>query len=265
METKKKQLGIIRHRADLRPFFWVLGVGSLQFCAFYFCDSVESAIYSALALFIPQALVGPISHNHAHYSMLKPKWMNKVLEVLMYLESGQMASKFRLHHNFGHHLHYTDPKKDTSTWVRSNGSSMNRLEYIFMYFATYTYRTVQVGKSHPALLRQFYWQQFFATAAIGILVYLNPLNALILYLVPMLLSWLVFINFTYDNHIDLHSKDDYEASMTNTNPLINFMIFNNGYHLAHHIKQGLHWSELPEFHKSIEHRIPEHLRPVIVR
>ncbi|PJZ70475.1 hypothetical protein CH373_05225 [Leptospira perolatii] len=265
MSASQKQFGIVRHRADLRPLFLVFTVGTLQFIAYLFCDTVESAIYSALALYFPLAMVGPVSHNHAHYSIFRVKLLNKIFEIWMYLESGQMASKFRLHHNFGHHPFYTDPKKDTSTWVRSDGSTMNRFEYIFWYFVTYTYRVIQIGKSHKVLLKQFYWQQLFATIVIGALVYYNPINALIVYLLPMLFSWLLFINFTYDNHVDLHSKDDYEASMTNTSRLINFIIFNNGYHLAHHIKQGLHWSELPEFHKSIEHKIPVELRPQIVK
>jgi len=42
--------------------------------------------------------------------------------------------------------------------------------------------------------------------------------------------------------------------------LFNFLTGNLGYHTAHHYKQGLHWSKLPELHASIAHRIPPQLQ-----
>ena len=39
----------------------------------------------------------------------------------------------------------------------------------------------------------------------------------------------------------------------------NIVTGNLGYHTAHHMKQGLHWSELPKYHESIMDQIPEHL------
>ncbi|HEV2852180.1 MAG TPA: fatty acid desaturase [Thermoanaerobaculia bacterium] len=38
------------------------------------------------------------------------------------------------------------------------------------------------------------------------------------------------------------------------------MTFNSGYHTAHHVKPGLHWSRLPEFHRQLRDRIPAELR-----
>ncbi|MBP8852482.1 MAG: fatty acid desaturase, partial [Moraxellaceae bacterium] len=39
-------------------------------------------------------------------------------------------------------------------------------------------------------------------------------------------------------------------------PLYNFTSWNLGYHTAHHIYPGMHWSELPRLHDGIRHRIP---------
>ena len=44
-----------------------------------------------------------------------------------------------------------------------------------------------------------------------------------------------------------------------SNKWYNIFTGNLGYHTAHHVKPGLHWSMLPEFHKSIEDKIPAHL------
>jgi hypothetical protein len=39
----------------------------------------------------------------------------------------------------------------------------------------------------------------------------------------------------------------------------NFLVFNNGYHAAHHENAGLHWSKLPEAHAKIAHLIDPRL------
>jgi beta-carotene hydroxylase len=64
---------------------------------------------------------------------------------------------------------------------------------------------------------------------------------------------------TYDHHSGLFTKNKFEASRNNITSLYNFMRLNLGYHTAHHIKPGLHWSALPEYHASIESKIPNEL------
>ena len=63
---------------------------------------------------------------------------------------------------------------------------------------------------------------------------------------------------TYNHHSDLDTKNKFEASRNILDPFYNLMTGNLGYHTAHHIKHGLHWSKLPEFHSSIENQIPDH-------
>ena len=31
-------------------------------------------------------------------------------------------------------------------------------------------------------------------------------------------------------------------------PVLNALLFNNGYHTVHHLKPGVHWSQTPELH-----------------
>ena len=62
---------------------------------------------------------------------------------------------------------------------------------------------------------------------------------------------------TYWQHVKAPGQSVYEASNTTTHRGLNTLIFNNGYHTAHHEKPGLHWSLLPERTCEIQHLIPD--------
>ncbi|MCB0319781.1 MAG: fatty acid desaturase, partial [Bdellovibrionales bacterium] len=64
---------------------------------------------------------------------------------------------------------------------------------------------------------------------------------------------------TYFHHAGLDTEDHLEASYNIMHKWYNIITGNLGYHTAHHMKQALHWSKLPEYHKSIEDKIPPHL------
>ena len=57
----------------------------------------------------------------------------------------------------------------------------------------------------------------------------------------------------------LEADDHHHASRNILHPLYNFTSFNLGYHTAHHMHPGLHWTQLPEVHTQIAHRIPSGL------
>lgn len=245
----------LKYQIDIVPLLLVLTVFAVQFSAFFICKDPISAGIVALALLLPQCMVSSIVHNHSHVAIFRGNIANRVLNILLYLETGMMVSKFHLHHNCGHHCFYKDPTKDTSNWVKADGSSMGRVEYILRYFFTHTYKTIKLGQKHPHLLRRYYQELVLVILALTTLLLFNPINGLILFMTPIILVWLLFINFTYDDHINLHSESDYGASHSKTNYLMNLLTFNAGYHLAHHLRAGLHWSELPEYHEEIEHKI----------
>jgi fatty acid desaturase len=75
----------------------------------------------------------------------------------------------------------------------------------------------------------------------------------------MIVSLIFTAWVTYDHHSGLDTDDPFEASYNNTNRVFNFLTGNLGYHTAHHYRQGLHWSKLPELHEKIKSRIPPEL------
>jgi fatty acid desaturase len=87
----------------------------------------------------------------------------------------------------------------------------------------------------------------------------HPMPTLFVFILPMMVSLLFTAWVTYGHHSGLDVDNDFEASYNIMSPIFNLLTGNLGYHTAHHHKQGLHWSRLPELHEKIKDKIPERL------
>lgn len=205
----------------------------------------------SIVIFIPRLLLTTFVHNHSHLSTFHLKKANQIFEIILFLLCGMMSGKFRLHHNIGHHKDYLDAKNDPSRWVYLSGKVMPRPVYILRYYFTHTYFSIKYGLTYRKLLNEYVMQQMLVLLVVAGLCYVKPVATLCYFLMPMTLAWLTFISMTYDDHVGLFEDNPLQASFTKTNKYINLFVFNNGYHLAHHLKPGLHWSELPAYHEKI--------------
>jgi len=87
-------------------------------------------------------------------------------------------------------------------------------------------------------------------------VWFNPINGLFLFVLPPLISLVVTVAATHSHHSDLDTDDHMAASRNYTGRLRNLLTGNLGFHTAHHYRQGVHWSKLPDLHASLAHKIP---------
>ncbi|AJC20316.1 fatty acid desaturase family protein [Pandoraea pulmonicola] len=254
MKSLARFLGL-RYSQDLAPLALVAGTAALQWTAYFCIRDLRTAIACAVLLLLPQIAVSTAVHNQSHVGMFSNVWGNRTIELVMFLQTGMYAAKFRLHHSRGHHLHYMEPERDPSRWIDAGGRKMSRLVYVAHYFLTYDYHVLRIGRTCRHLRRRCLWQVAASVVVVAALFYHDPRNALLFFVAPIVLVWLNFIQLTYDDHIDLHGTDPFKASHTKTHRWLNRVFFNNGYHLAHHVRPGMHWSRLPEFHRQIAHRI----------
>jgi fatty acid desaturase len=124
-------------------------------------------------------------------------------------------------------------------------------------------RAYRVGKRHPKHRAVFVRWTAITCALLAALLLYRPLPGLFVFALPMLVS-LTFTSWaTYDHHAGLDTGNQFEASFNIMNRAFNILTGNLGYHTAHHYRQGVHWSKLPELHKSIAQQIPAklYLRP----
>ncbi len=248
-----------RYKEDRLPVFLITLLFLLNLTVYFTVTSVWLAItWMVMATFV-QVFTAAWNHHHQHLNTFKQTLLNRLLEIVYTFHTGVTTNTWVLHHNLGHHLNYLDQTKDESGWKRKDGTKMGPFEYMMVIALTGYTRSYRVGKNYPKYQSDFIRMGFVNLAILLVLFWYNWINALIIFLIPMLGIYLGTCWTTYYHHAGLETDDDMHASHNVINKPYNIITGNLGYHTAHHYKQALHWSKLPELHESIKDKIPPEL------
>jgi fatty acid desaturase len=248
-----------RYTADRVPVLFFLTLSVMDFFLYFIVDNWLLLVPYVLLVLPIKGAVSAFTHHHQHHKTFRSPVLNHLLEVFSVLHTGAASNMWVLQHNLGHHINYKEPLKDEARWMASSGQTMSALRYtVHNTFAIYGH-VFHIGKRHPKLLKSVIYHHVAAFLLLGTLFFYQPLNALILFLLPMLVIFIFTVFATYDHHADLDTETPLHASRNNLNRWHNIMHGNLGYHTAHHLRPGLHWSKLPEFHETIKHQIPDEL------
>lgn len=246
-----------RKPADIAPSLLVLAIFLIQLTVFFLVDNPWELAGIVALLMVIQVSCGAVCHNHHHTSIFTRPLANRLIEVVMYLQTGTSPFSWTLHHNIGHHGEYLDQDRDPARWQEADGSVMHRLKYDF-YNAAMIYPEIwKIGPAHPLLFSRFKRWLLISNLLLLALLVINPLNALIVFVLPMAFMLVVLLDNTFQQHSGLSTENHYLASRNVEHTLYNITSWNLGYHTAHHMYPGVHWSELPALHERIRHHIPD--------
>jgi len=250
---------IFRYPADRPVVAIVLAFFALDLVVYYFAHAPWMVIAWFFIGIFHKACICSFNHHHQHVPTFHQPILNRLLEIPYGFLTGITGHAWFLHHVVGHHRHYKDQEKDESAWKREDGSTMGEVEYAFKIAATGYPRAATARNGKFAHRVQFATMVVIQLILLTGLFWYNWLNALFVFLLPMALSLFITAWHTYFHHAGLDTQDDYEASHNIVHKWYNILTGNLGYHTAHHIRGGMHWSKLPEFHKTIAEKIPERL------
>jgi fatty acid desaturase len=252
-------MSLFKYPEDRLPVQIAVGLTVLDFTMYAAVRSPWLLVGYWLLMVIPKGVLSAWNHHHQHVPTFRSTGLNRLLELCYALHTGVTTNTWLLHHVLGHHQNFLDQDKDESRWKRKDGRLMSVLEYTFSVAATAYPRAYQVGRRYAAHQRQFVIYTALTALLVAGLVIYRPLAGILLFLLPMVCSMLYTAWVTYDHHSGLDTDDHFQASYNNLNRVFNRLTGNLGYHTAHHHRQGVHWSKLPELHAKIEKRIPAHL------
>jgi beta-carotene hydroxylase len=251
-----------RHAADYRTVLWTLiaaGLIALQYARPTLIPYLWwVSCYFAIAC-------GVIAHNHNHSPTFRGKRMSQAFGNWISIFYGFPTFAWIPTHNLNHHKYLNTEGDATITWRFTNRhNALVAVTYFFVsaYYQQYPTKAflAKAKVSNPALYRRIQRQYAFWLGSYALLlvtacalhgvkrgIYVFGLTVA----VPALCSlWTIHL-FNYEQHVHTDPWSEHNHSRNFVSPTLNFFLFNNGYHAAHHEYPGMHWSKLKEAHDKI--------------
>lgn len=257
--SSRMLVAVLREPIDVVPVTAIFMVTIVQLAIFFGIHDPLVALVAVTLLFPFQLNFAAMCHNHHHCRTFRAALANRVFEIAMFFQLGMLPYGYTLHHNLGHHGHYLDQTRDSNRWRRADGRAMSSWEFATR-LCWHMYPTVwRIGREHPRLFRKFRRMAAVCGALLLAALVVHPLNAVLVFVLPLPFALLLQAQATHWQHTGLASGDPLRASRSIVDRRYNLRTLNLGYHTAHHLRPGLHWSKLPEFHATIAAAIPPEL------
>jgi fatty acid desaturase len=257
--ASRRLAAVFRHPVDAIPVACMLTVFAVQLAVFVLVRDPAHVLLAVALVFPFQVNFAGMCHNHHHLNTFRHPVANRAFEVVMFLQLGMLPYGYTLHHNIGHHRHYLDQTKDSNRWLRADGRSMGSWEFALRLCLAMYPTVVRIGRQHPAIFRKFRRMAWATAGVVAALVAVSPVNAFLVFLLPLPPALLLQAQATHHQHVGLAVDDPWRASRSTLDARYNVRTLNLGYHTAHHLRPGLHWSQLPAFHAEIASDIPPEL------
>lgn len=193
-----------------------------------------------------------VLHMHTHRPLFVSRRANRVIDVLCCMPALLTAADMREVHILNHHRFNDGPGDVTSTEGREHG--FRAVWYWITYGAIvkiHTVRTVFAANSSAGRRKRRHQFVFDLTLVAALIVItasvVDTTRFALFYVIPLIVTQVQAGYFAWLTHAPARGfEDDPSKSMNTVGNLLNFVIFNQGYHSVHHRYPGVHWSEIPD-------------------
>ncbi len=260
---------MLRYSADWRTLFVVV----LYFVAaiapwflWHEMSKFQAVLWMALNCYL-SFTCAVIVHNTIHVPIFKSKQLNRIFQVVLSLTYGHSTSAFVPGHNFSHHK-FTQGEKDVmrTTKATFKWNILNQLFFFFIMSGDIIKSEMRFAKRMYNERPKWFWQFAFELALVNAIklgmLFVNWQCFLLFLFIPHQYAAWGIVGTNYFQHDGVDEKHPYNHSRNFTGRLLNFFLFNNGFHTAHHEKPNLHWSQLPNYHAQ---NIRPHIHPNLDR
>lgn len=208
-------------------------------------------------------LLGPhllMLHNVCHRNPWKKNLQTPLKYFLEFagLFFGLPPRLYYYHHIHMHHKEGNGPDDLSSTEDYQRDSFIGWLHYFFRFIflgpieiPLYFFKR---NKSKFGSIVVLGYISFYTL--LGLATWYNPTGAIVVFIVPTLITWFGLMGGNWAQHAFVDSQDP-DDPIKNSIALVectyNKRCFNDGYHIGHHLSPGMHWTEMPDaFNKNLE-------------
>ena len=244
---------MLRYKADRRAVAYMLITTALLVVQWNL-ESFNPFLF-ALAMFMAVA-VAVMAHNHNHLPMWRSSFMNTLTDYWLTLFYGFPAFGWIPTHNKNHHMLNNREGDYTITY---RVSESNNIFTLLSYPTISSYNQQKPIRDYLKQLwgtdrTKFYlsFLQYIALAVFYVVLALIDWKKTLIYVfIPHQMALFSILIFNYLQHVHADEESEFNHSRNFISPILNALLFNNGYHTAHHEKAGVHWSKTPELHNKM--------------
>ncbi len=270
---EKLLLKLINDKRDL-PFLYVtikISVTIIPLAILLFLPVVSGPLWwviAAVYLFLNNiTFKGPFGlmlHCTSHRKFFNKRFrlLNHYLPWVIGPFFGQTPETYYSHHIWMHHPENNLQDDRSTTMPYQRNSFVDFLRYFFDFLFLGMFRLVSYihKKNRNLLIVKCLMGEFlFLFLCIG-LSFISLPATMVVFVIPFFLSRFVMMVGNWTQHAFIAAEDPsnpYMNSVTCVNTKYNKKCWNDGYHASHHVRQGMHFTQHPEFFMNTLNRYME--------
>jgi fatty acid desaturase len=199
-------------------------------------------------------------HNVSHRSLFRKefRYLNRFIPWILGPFFGVTPETYFAHHIGMHHVENNMDDDGSSTLKYRRDSLRGFILYYLRFLGTGIPDLYRYLSAHhrSKIRRRLLAGELSYLALTGVLVLVNWKAALIVFVIPGLLTRLLMMMGNWAQHAFIDPAapgNSFLNSITCINSRYNRTCWNDGYHIGHHLRPNLHWTEMPgDFLRSAE-------------
>lgn len=222
--------------------------------------AIAAIAYQVFNNFVFKGPFGLMLHCTSHRVFAKKEYnfLNYYIPWVLAPFFGHSPETYYTHHIGMHHPENNLEEDESTTMPFQRDSLRDFGKYFgaFLFLTMFTLPAYFLRRNRKKLMYKYVRGEFLFILFCIALCFVNWPATLIVFLIPWFLFRLIAMLGNWAQHAFVSADDPgnaYKNSITCINTKYNHKCWNDGYHISHHIKPAMHWTEHPVFfHKTID-------------
>jgi fatty acid desaturase len=216
---------------------------------YWWCAAIP---YFYVSQFYFKGRFGLMLHCICHRKCFKKpyQWIHTYITWIVCPFFGHAPEGYFSHHMGMHHIENNMPEDTSSTMGYQRDSLKDFLAYFGKFMLVGAKNTIlylYYRKRRKLYMRFTFGEYTYILFCIG-MCFVNFKATMLIFIVPLLFARLVMMLGNWTQHSFIDSKDPsnaYTNSINCINTVYNQTCWNDGYHIIHHLRPGMHYTEMP--------------------
>ncbi|GAB3563927.1 hypothetical protein GCM10027578_08530 [Spirosoma luteolum] len=224
-----------------------------------------AAVHFFISNFRFKGPFGLMLHCTSHRPFFKPEygWMNNYLPWILAPFFGHSPETYYSHHIGMHHPENNLEDDESSTMAYQRDSFRSFLSYFGHFFVLGVYELLGYlrWKNRSKLATRAMIGELIFFGACVVLCFVNWPATVAVFILPMFIYRLIAMLGNWTQHAFVDGNDPgnaYKNSITCINVNYNKKCWNDGYHISHHVRPAMHWTEHPTFFQKTIDKYAQH-------